>query len=164
MIKGTNWPKEISLSHGVQSIAIDDGRLIEANIEVIEGNFAMKTPDSGRDLSDGYQLAHIKHMRSSENYYRPLRCTNRCQILCHTLFLLKYAEGMKISVSLPDDDVRFLDSYTEMKGFTSRSATLHRAIRLLRASELGSDYAAAWSEWNTEEEVLWDSTTNDGLR
>jgi Arc/MetJ-type ribon-helix-helix transcriptional regulator len=70
---------------------------------------------------------------------------------------------MKISVSLPDDDVRFLDDYTEMKGLSSRSAVLHRAVRLLRASELGFEYAAAWSEWKAEEEVLWDSTTSDGL-
>jgi Arc/MetJ-type ribon-helix-helix transcriptional regulator len=70
---------------------------------------------------------------------------------------------MKISVSLPDDDVRFLDDYTEMKGLSSRSAVLHRAVRLLRASELGFEYAAARSEWKAEEEVLWDSTTSDGL-
>ncbi|MCP4964745.1 MAG: antitoxin [bacterium] len=54
---------------------------------------------------------------------------------------------MKVSVSIPDEDVEFLDNYTETHQVASRSAALQRAIRLLRASELGEDYAAAFSEW-----------------
>ena len=72
---------------------------------------------------------------------------------------------MKVSVSLPDDDVEFLDAYADREGFPSRSAVLHKAVRLLRASELGSAYEEAWSEWSaTEDSVLWDSTTSDGER
>ena len=44
---------------------------------------------------------------------------------------------MKVSVSLPDEDVDFLDAYASSQGFASRSAVVHKAVRLLRASELG---------------------------
>jgi Arc/MetJ-type ribon-helix-helix transcriptional regulator len=71
---------------------------------------------------------------------------------------------MKISISLQDEDVAFLDAYAEDKGLASRSAALHKAVRLLRASGLGSAYEAAWSEWGEENERLWDSATCDGLR
>lgn len=71
---------------------------------------------------------------------------------------------MKISMSLPDDDVTFLDAYVEEKGLASRSAALHKAVRLLRASGLSTAYEAAWSEWGDENERLWDTATSDGLR
>ena len=71
---------------------------------------------------------------------------------------------MKISMSLPDEDVSFLDAYVEAKGLASRSAALHKAVRLLRASGLGFAYEAAWSEWGVENEPLWDTSTSDGLR
>ena len=71
---------------------------------------------------------------------------------------------MKISMSLPDEDVIFLDAYAEAKGLPSRSAALHKAVRLLRASGLGSAYEAAWLEWGDENENLWDTSTSDGFR
>jgi Arc/MetJ-type ribon-helix-helix transcriptional regulator len=72
---------------------------------------------------------------------------------------------MKVSVSLPDDDVEFLDSYADSKGIASRSAVLHKAVRLLRASELGAAYEDAWATWSaSDESELWESTSGDGLR
>ena len=71
---------------------------------------------------------------------------------------------MKISMSLPDEDVTFLDAYVEEKGLASRSAALHKAVRLLKASGLGSAYEAAWLEWHDKNESLWDATSNDGQR
>ena len=72
--------------------------------------------------------------------------------------------GMKVSVSLPDDDVQFLDSYAREQGFDSRSAVLHKAVRLLRAAELGSDYEDAWHEWaKADDSQLWEAVTSDGL-
>ena len=72
---------------------------------------------------------------------------------------------MKVSVSLPGDDVQFLDEYAKEQGLESRSAALHRAVRLLRTSELGGIYQAAWDERAVEGEAdLWESTTGDGLR
>lgn len=71
---------------------------------------------------------------------------------------------MKVSVSLPDEDVRFLDDYAEEQGLESRSAALHRAVRLLRAAELNAAYEAAWDEWARRPDAeLWESTTGDGL-
>lgn len=72
---------------------------------------------------------------------------------------------MKLSVSLPDDDVEFLDDYARAQGAQSRSAVLHRAVRLLRASELTADYEDAWQEWTTSGEAEdWDVTAPDGLQ
>jgi Arc/MetJ-type ribon-helix-helix transcriptional regulator len=72
---------------------------------------------------------------------------------------------MKVSVSLPGEDVRFLDEYAKEQGLDSRSAALHRAVRLLRTAELGGTYEAAWAEWKAEGEAdLWESTTADGLK
>jgi Arc/MetJ-type ribon-helix-helix transcriptional regulator len=70
---------------------------------------------------------------------------------------------MKVSVSLPDDDVDFLDSYADSQGFASRSAVVHKAVRLLRASELGPAYEDAWDEWSKEDADAWESTAKDGL-
>jgi Arc/MetJ-type ribon-helix-helix transcriptional regulator len=71
---------------------------------------------------------------------------------------------MKVSVSLPGEDVRFLDAYAKEQGLDSRSAALHRAVRLLRTAELSGTYEAAWEEWAADDEAsLWESTTRDGL-
>jgi Arc/MetJ-type ribon-helix-helix transcriptional regulator len=71
---------------------------------------------------------------------------------------------MKLSVSLPEEDVEFLDSYASSKGISSRSAVVHKAVRLLRASGLGGAYEDAWQEWATEDDgAVWDVTVNDGL-
>ena len=71
---------------------------------------------------------------------------------------------MKVSVSLPGDDVEFLDSYARERGLGSRSAALHRAVRMLRAAELGAAYESAWEEWSTEGEAeAWEPTVDDGV-
>ena len=72
--------------------------------------------------------------------------------------------GMKVSVSLPEEDVEFLDSYARGHQVASRSAVVHRAIALLRAADLASDYAAAFDEWADDgESRAWDAVTADGL-
>ena len=69
---------------------------------------------------------------------------------------------MKVSVSLPDEDVAYLDAYATERGFASRSAVLHKAVRLLWASDLGAAYEDAWSDWEASDDAsLWDSTTGD---
>jgi len=71
---------------------------------------------------------------------------------------------MKLSVSLPNDDVEFLDQYARAQGYASRSAVVHRAVRLLRSTELGEAYADAWSEWSESDEAgVWDIAVGDGL-
>lgn len=70
---------------------------------------------------------------------------------------------MKVSVSLPDDDVRFLDAFAQEQGLDSRSAALQRAVRLLRTAELGPAYAEAWDEWASSGDAdRWDVTAGDG--
>jgi Arc/MetJ-type ribon-helix-helix transcriptional regulator len=66
---------------------------------------------------------------------------------------------MKVSVSLPAEDLEFLDDYLHRRGTPSRSAVLQEAIDLLRRSELEDAYTAAWSD--TDE--AWDAVAADGL-
>lgn len=71
---------------------------------------------------------------------------------------------MKVSVSLPGEDVEFLDEYAKAQGLDSRSAALHRAVRMLRTSELGATYEAAWKEFDADGEAeAWEATTGDGV-
>lgn len=72
--------------------------------------------------------------------------------------------SMKVSVSLPDDDVEFLDSYARAQGIQSRSAALHEAVGLLRSSQLADAYEDAWDSWTASDEAgAWDAVTADGL-
>jgi Arc/MetJ-type ribon-helix-helix transcriptional regulator len=70
---------------------------------------------------------------------------------------------MKLSVSLPDDDVAFLDRFAEERGLPSRSAAVQRAVDLLRAAELAPAYRDAWSEWESEGGDAWEVAAGDGL-
>jgi Arc/MetJ-type ribon-helix-helix transcriptional regulator len=71
---------------------------------------------------------------------------------------------VKLSVSLSDADVAFLDEYARTHGVRSRSGVLHEALQLLRARQLGTDYAAAWEEWAADDEnAVWDQVAADGL-
>jgi antitoxin MazE9 len=71
---------------------------------------------------------------------------------------------MKVSVSLPEDDVEFLDSYARAQGVPSRSAVLHKAVGLLRAAQLADAYEEAWDSWASSEEAMaWETVAADGL-
>ncbi len=71
---------------------------------------------------------------------------------------------MKVSVSLPPDDVAFLDAYTQAQGYGSRSAVVHKAVALLRAGELAGGYEDAWRSWASSDDAkVWDMVTADGL-
>ncbi len=71
---------------------------------------------------------------------------------------------MKLSVSLPEDDVAVLDEHIRRTGLSSRSAALHHAIGLLRHTDLEQDYAQAWTEWETTgDATAWDTTASDGM-
>lgn len=70
---------------------------------------------------------------------------------------------MKLSVSLPDEDVALLDEYARAEGLPSRSAALQRAVRLLRHPDLEDDYEAAWREWEASGDAdAWSSIVDDG--
>jgi Arc/MetJ-type ribon-helix-helix transcriptional regulator len=70
---------------------------------------------------------------------------------------------MKLSVSVPDDEVEFIDRYAAEHGVDSRSRVVQRALSLLRTTELGDDYAAAWAEWDDGEAEAWEPAVGDGL-
>ena len=71
---------------------------------------------------------------------------------------------MKLSVSLPVEDVSYLDAYAQAQGLESRSAAVQKAVRLLRSSELGAAYEDAWTSWaGSDDADLWDDTSADGL-
>jgi Arc/MetJ-type ribon-helix-helix transcriptional regulator len=71
---------------------------------------------------------------------------------------------MKLSVSLPDEDVAFLDDFADRAGLASRSAAVHTAIRALQASAMGESYEHAWSDWESGGDAgLWDAVSADGL-
>jgi Arc/MetJ-type ribon-helix-helix transcriptional regulator len=71
---------------------------------------------------------------------------------------------VKVSISLADADVEFVDEYARAQGFRSRSAVIQQAVRFLRASELGGAYAAAWQDWESGGDAEdWERTAADGL-
>jgi len=71
---------------------------------------------------------------------------------------------VKISVSLPDEDVAYLDAYAKANQVDSRSAVLQQAVRLLRVVGLADDYEAALAEWQTSDDaLLWDAVVADGM-
>jgi Arc/MetJ-type ribon-helix-helix transcriptional regulator len=70
---------------------------------------------------------------------------------------------MKVSVSLPDDDIEFLDQLAESHGYASRSAVVHQAIALLRLGGLADAYEDAWTSWDSADQSAWDTVIADGL-
>lgn len=73
-------------------------------------------------------------------------------------------QGVKISVSLPQEDVAFVDEYVTRTEAESRSAVIHAAIELLRAAQLEAEYTEAFAEWDASEDAaLWDRTSGDGI-
>ncbi len=72
--------------------------------------------------------------------------------------------SMKLSISMPEADVAFLDEYAKDQGYASRSAVLLTAVRILRAQKLGDAYADAWREWEESGDAeVWDRALVDGL-
>ncbi len=71
---------------------------------------------------------------------------------------------MKISVSLPEEDVALLDEHARREGLASRSAAVHQAVRLLKRVELEVDYENAWSDWESSgEAAVWEAASADGI-
>ncbi|MFZ2114759.1 MAG: ribbon-helix-helix domain-containing protein [Solirubrobacteraceae bacterium] len=71
---------------------------------------------------------------------------------------------MKVSVSLPGEDLAFLDEYASAHAYPSRSAVVHKAIRTLRLGELHEAYGDSWAEWEASGEAgSWDAVVGDGV-
>ncbi len=72
---------------------------------------------------------------------------------------------MKITVSLPAEDVEALDRYARSAGLPSRSSAVHHAIQLLADPDLERGYQQAWDEWEASgDAAVWEeSAVGDGL-
>lgn len=71
---------------------------------------------------------------------------------------------MKLSVSISEQDVEFLDDYVSSHDVRSRSAAVAQAVALLRAQVLSDSYEQAWAEWEASDDALvWEAVTADGL-
>lgn len=70
---------------------------------------------------------------------------------------------MKLSVSVSDDQVAFIDKYASAHALASRSGVVQRALTLLRVSELADDYAGAFDEWASGDAEAWEATVGDGV-
>jgi hypothetical protein len=70
---------------------------------------------------------------------------------------------MKLSISVPPEDIAFLDDYAVEHELSSRSAAMQVAIGALRLSALPGSYAEAWTDWHDGGEAGdWDGTAGDG--
>ncbi len=71
---------------------------------------------------------------------------------------------MKLSISLSEKDIAFIDKQIAENGELSRSAVIRKAVELLRDAEIERLYAEYYGEWWDEEEsALWDVILADGL-
>lgn len=69
----------------------------------------------------------------------------------------------KLSVSLPDADVDFIDNLAKLHD-GNRSAAIHDLVRLGREMRAVDSYLAAFTEWEESgEAAAWDPTSSDGL-
>lgn len=65
----------------------------------------------------------------------------------------------KLSVSVPDALVRFVDAYRDEHGLKTKSEVVERALELLREADLESAYASA----SLEVDPAWEVVVADGL-
>lgn len=65
----------------------------------------------------------------------------------------------RFTISLPDEDARFLDEYVRGHELGGRSAGIRAAIRMLRTAGLEHDYATAFVDGGVDDD--WDVTTPD---
>ncbi|MCV3216877.1 ribbon-helix-helix domain-containing protein [Plectonema radiosum NIES-515] len=65
----------------------------------------------------------------------------------------------KISISLPQSLVKFIENYQVASGYKSRSQVISEAVELLRSRELEEAYRDASREVDSD----WDVTVADGL-
>jgi Arc/MetJ-type ribon-helix-helix transcriptional regulator len=71
---------------------------------------------------------------------------------------------MKLSVSLSDADIEFIDRYAECHDVKTRSAVLHKAVKVLQEEDLADAYEEAFIEWEESgEATIWDRAVRDGL-
>lgn len=72
--------------------------------------------------------------------------------------------GVKISVSIPEDELALLDELIAREELPNRSAGVRRAIEEFRRARLAAEYKECFSQPSFEDEAkLWEDTLADGL-
>ncbi|WP_062303018.1 ribbon-helix-helix domain-containing protein [Demequina subtropica] len=76
--------------------------------------------------------------------------------------------AVKLSISLPDEDVRVIDALIASGAAPNRSAAVHSAIEHLVEAEreraLADQLVEAMSEWSSSgERDVWDAVAGDGV-
>jgi antitoxin ParD1/3/4 len=71
-------------------------------------------------------------------------------------------QSQKLSISLTEDLVKFIDFYRTDQGLKARSEVVDHALRLLKQHSLEVAYEEAYAEM-AQEAALWDTTVGDGL-
>ena len=70
----------------------------------------------------------------------------------------------KLSITLPDDTLKALDSLIEERKIPSRSAAIQAAVKQYITPDLRDAYARAMQEWDDEaENVIWGTVAGDGI-
>lgn len=71
---------------------------------------------------------------------------------------------MKVSISLTERQLEFIDEKVERGVYASRSAAMAAAIRRLQERDLVREYAEEYEGLRASGEIeMWDSTLMDGL-
>ena len=71
---------------------------------------------------------------------------------------------VKVSTTLPERDVVFIERYAKEKNLPSRAAAYQAAVKALRDQELMRQYEEADKEWyESGEAAVWECTVGDGI-
>ncbi|MBB6029316.1 ribbon-helix-helix domain-containing protein [Oceanithermus desulfurans] len=76
---------------------------------------------------------------------------------------MKTVRSAKISVSLPEEWLRYVEEYRERHGLTSRSEVLVLALRALREAELAEGYRQMARDYAQADEAWVDSGLEETL-
>ena len=76
---------------------------------------------------------------------------------------VKTVRSAKISVSLPEEWLRYVEEYRQRHGVTSRSEVLVRALRALREAELAEGYRQMAQDYAQADEAWVDSGLEETL-
>ena len=72
--------------------------------------------------------------------------------------------AVKVSTTLPERDVDFIERYTIRNNLPNRAAAYQAAVRALRHEDLMRQYEEADKEWYESGEVeVWECTVGDGI-
>lgn len=79
--------------------------------------------------------------------------------------MTRSATSQKLSISLPGDQVAFVEAYRKDHDLSSRSEVISRGIEMLRQEALAAAYRQHAAEWHTDpDREFWDAAAiSDGL-